>query len=310
MPMPVETMQEFNIQEQIRRYLGLLGERWFLIAVCVIIMMLIGFGVAQLWPNSYESSTLFVLRSSRLVDDTAFEKAINPAAALAAKQRTMIGTIRSHARVEEVMRTLEWKEFIKAQMDPISLTEFFTKVGNAIQVEIIQDAVGDTQVELSFTWNDPNKAALFCETMRDVWIDKKLESYEKDYTDKLDIAEILLREQWDAYAQAKQDLEKFDNETQFSSLGTLDELNRLKTELIAQIDVNRGKVLSMGHSITDLENQLATIPQSIPQAKQVKNPEWVTAFANWKIAYSDYQKKQERLTEANSDLIKAREKVE
>jgi uncharacterized protein involved in exopolysaccharide biosynthesis len=286
-----------------------MSERWFPISVCTVIMLLIGFGLAQLWPSAYESDTLFVLRSSKLVDDSAFEKSVNPVA-LAAKQRTLMNELTSHSRLTEVLRELAWIEFIKAQMDQKSYQNFLNKVSSSIRVEIFPDAVGDTQVKLFFSWNDPMKARDFCDKMRDIWIDNKLENYKQDYTARLEKAEALLRERREKLAKDKQALEKFDAETFYASIGTLEELNRQKTDLMLQCGTDRAKVRSLDMSVKDLENELVKIPQKIPEENQKKNPEWVKAYKDWQLKFKRYQLKRERLTDANPDLVRLKEEVQ
>jgi len=285
------------------------GDKWFLITVVVVFFLLLGIGVGQLWPDSFQSSTLFMLRAAKLVDDSDLEKAIN-FVSIAAKQRTLILEIRSHARIEKVLRRLEWTEFIKAQMDPKELITFYGKVGSRLDVQLLDDGVGGTQVEISFTWNDPFKAAEFCNEVRNSWIDNKLESYMEDNLWKLEQAEVVLRQRKEDYHKAQQALEKFDNDTLFSSMGTLEELNRLQTELEIQATTSEAKVLSLGGQIADLENQLAVLPQKIELEQQKKNPEWEKAYREWQLNSAAYNQKRQRLTESNPELVKLREAME
>lgn len=305
---------EFNFQEQIRRYLGLLRERWFLITVCVIIAMLIGFGLAQLWPSSYESSTLFVLREARLIDpDSSLEQAIaGGIPGLAHKQTTLSNEIKSQSRIEKVLKDekLEWKEYIKAQMDSGDLQKFYVKVRNALRIDLSPAAMGEIQVKFSFTWNDPFKARDFCNKMREVWIDSRLDKYKQDNVSNLDKAEIALREKREEYNATQQELEKFDNETQYASLGTLEENNRLKTDLITSIGRNRAKVESLEGEIADLENALSVLPKMVQQEGKRINEDYQKAYEAWKKATSLFELKERRLTDANPDLLKARDAME
>ncbi|MFH2001675.1 MAG: Wzz/FepE/Etk N-terminal domain-containing protein, partial [Planctomycetota bacterium] len=305
--MPID--MEFNFQDQIRRYLGLLRERWFLITVCVIICMLIGFGLAQLWPSSYESSTLFVLREAKLIDESSLEKA-TISVQLAAKHQTLSNELRSHSRMESVLKKLEWKEFIKAQMDPLDMSNFYAKVRKAVNIELSPAALGELQVKFYFTWNDPFKAAAYCKEMRDNWIDAHLDNYKRDYISQLDKAELVLRERTEEYTRAQQELEKFDNETQYASLGTLEENNRLKTQLITSISKNRSMVQSLEGQIADLENELSILPQKIQQEGKTVNPAYQAALDKWTKAAAMYQLKENRLTDANPSLVQAREAME
>jgi uncharacterized protein involved in exopolysaccharide biosynthesis len=307
--MPMDS-ENINVQEQVQRYLRLLRERWYRIAVVTVIALLIGFGLAQLWPLSYEANTFFVLHESQLVDDSTLEKSLK-AMRVGAKQSTLVSEIRSRSRIVAVLDKLGWKEYITAQMNPgTDLMNFMAKVSKNLNVAVSTDTTGETQVRFTFVWNDPRKAADFCNTMRDTWMDIKIDGYMQTYRERLDAAEVLLQERDKDYMAAQAELEKFDRETNFASLGNLEINNKVKIELRGSISLSRSKVTSLGKQIEKLKGELAVIPQKIDNANKKQNPEYVKALNAYTKADKSYKTKQESYTENNPKLIQAKAQLD
>lgn len=308
--MPLE-MEQFNVQEQIQRYVRILKDKWFLIVVCAIVAALIGYGAGQLWPKTYESSTLFVLRGSRIIDDfSSLEKSIKDVK-LNVKQQTLTREIRSQTRLETTLKKLEWKEYITAQMDPMKkLQNFYTKVRSKLGVLINTDPIGDTQVEISFTWTDPHKAARFCETMRDTWVDAKIDKYKEDCISRCEKAEYLVSERMKAYRKAQRDLEEFEMEHNYAAMGTRLDNYQIRAELTPKISQNRAKVESKGQEIADLENELAKTPKEIDKKEQKKNPEFEKAYSKWMKSRETYERMAKRYTEAHPGLKRAKDSMD
>jgi len=309
--MPIEQEQEhFNIQEQIQRYTRTLKERWYSIAVITTVALLIGYGLAQLWPESYESSTLFVLRESQIVvDESSLERALKPMK-LGVKQYTLQKEIRSSSRLKAVLRELEWKEYIVAQMNPRDEAIFYGRVREALNVSISESVTGDTQVTISFVWHDKYKAAAFCETMRDNWIESKIAYYQENCQNRLERANMVLKQRLEEKNQTQKKLEEFDQDAGYAFLGTLEANYGLESELILSVNRDKSTVESQGGLIAGLEKQLAEIPPKIIMENKKKNAAYTKASNKVQAAMKQLQMLEQRLAPAHPDLIKVRDDVD
>lgn len=305
--MPAEP-EAINIQEQVQRYLRVLGEKWYFIAVVTIIALLIGFSLAQLWPATYEASTLFVLRETNLISDSDLEKSLKKMK-VGVKSKILAREIRSRSRIMEVMRKLEWKEYIRAQMSLQDEMKFIERVGDAIDVEITPDAVGETQVNFTFEWTDPQKAADFCNAMRDLWINKKLLNFQQESKDNLAQAEVILKQRNLDYIKAKEELDRFERENNFASLGIPEENYAQQSQIMADLTACTAKVEPLKAQITKLENDLAEMEPILELADKKTNPEYTKAYNLLQELKKNYLQKSQRLTDANPELQRIKEQV-
>ena len=306
MPQEAETV---HISEQIGRYTSVLKQRWYTITVITVVALLIGVGLSQLWPKSYESNTLFALRESKLIDDSTLERSLKQVK-IAAKRQALIREIRSRQRIIAVLKQLEWKEYINAQIDNRQEFAFYAKVRDAISVEITPDAVGDSIVSFGFTWHDPFKARDFVNAMRDHWIEQKIGNYRDSSVRALERAQQVLEVRLKAYNEAQVELEKFDTDTEFASMGTMEENHRRRNELMSVINENRATEAILANAIRDIENDLAKIPEKIDLPNQKENLEYRKAELAYQKALDAYNLAAEKYTPAHHKLHKVKAKME
>ncbi|MBM3984516.1 MAG: hypothetical protein FJ296_02305 [Planctomycetes bacterium] len=222
-------VQQGDPREALQEVLRAIRRNKVRVAFTTAVVVLLGVALSLLWPNKYESSTMFVLRDWHVVADAVLleELADIP---LVKKLKTLENELRSRRRVEAVLNELSWPEWLDTAGKESDRRDLLLKIGENLVVAMDSDVTGAHNIVLTFAWTSPRKAKEFVNRLRDAWIQLTLESYKKRLEEQKDRMEGTWRERQADHTAALAAVKQYEREHGVPGLLSTDVNNQLRAQ--------------------------------------------------------------------------------
>ncbi len=228
------------------------------------VVSLLGVALSLLWPNKYESSTMFVLRDWHVVADAVLleELADIP---LAKKLKTLENELRSRRRVESVLNELNWPEWLDTTGKESDRRDLLLKIGENLVVAMDSDVTGAHNIVLSFSWTSPRKAKEFVNRLRDTWIQLTLESYKKRLEEQKDRMEGTWRERQADHTAALAAVKQYEREHDVPGLLSTDVNNELRAQYEIKLAEAKTQLVTVAGELQRIESEQQAVDKETLQ---------------------------------------------
>ncbi len=273
---PDTIIQQADPKEAVAEVVRAVKRNALRVIFTTLVFVMIGLGVAMIWPSKYESSTQFVLREWHIVDNSAILGDLQDIP-LPKKLKTLENELRSRKRIDMVLNELQWVEWLETAGKPSRRRDLALKIAENLTVEMDADVTGAHNISLTFQWTTPRKAADFVNRLRSIWIELTVQTFRKRLEDSKERAEAIYMERDIAYRDSLDALQKFERDFEVPSLMNAEVNNTMKAELMLGLADANAKRLGAVRLREQLDAELAGIQKEIELPLPPENPEHVAA---------------------------------
>jgi len=306
---PDTIVQQADPKEAVAEVVRAVKRNGLRVIFTTLVFLMIGLGVAMIWPNKYESSTQFVLREWHIVDNSAILGDLQDIP-LPKKLKTLENEMRSRKRIDMVLNELQWVEWLETAGKPSRRRDLALKIAENLKVEMDADVTGAHNITLAFQWTSPRKAADFVNRLRNIWIELTVQTYRKRLEDSKERAEAIYMERDIAFRDSLDALQKFERDFEVPSLMNAEVNNTMKAELMIKLADANAQHLGAVRLREQLDGELAGIEKEIELPLPPEDPEHVAATTIHEQRVGVLEQVMKDYTPAHPRYVKAQEDVD